>query len=308
MTNVDEVVPVSASAARPSTRQRLWYPYLLIAPSMLTLTVVSLVPFLYIVYLSVHAAKFGRVTDFIGAANYIALLTNPRFWNSIGTAVIFIAIAVPVEFMLGLVGALILNQNVRGRSVLIPLLFMPTMMAPIVVGLLWKIMLAGSWGLISYNVLERFHLIGQTSIFASSDFALYALIFVDIWQWTPFMMLAFFAGLQALPLGPYRAAAVDGANSVQVFFNITLPMLTPLLVVIGLLRLIDAFKVFDTVYILTGGGPGIATETPSILANKMTFEFWNIGEASALAVLVWIVFFAFCNVFYQVAKKRLNAF
>ena len=308
MTNVGEAVSAPAPAVRSSARERVWYPYLLIAPSMLTLTVVSLIPFLYTVYLSVHSAKFGRVTDFIGAGNYITLLTDARFWNSIGTAVIFIAIAVPIEFMLGLVGALILNQNVRGRSILIPLLFMPTMMAPIVVGLLWKIMLAGSWGLISYNVLERFHLIGQTSIFASSDLALYALIFVDIWQWTPFMMLAFFAGLQALPLGPYRAAAVDGANAVQVFFNITLPMLTPLLVVIGLLRLIDAFKVFDTVYILTGGGPGTATETPSILANKMTFEFWNIGEASALAVLVWIAFFAFCNVFYQIAKKRLNAF
>jgi multiple sugar transport system permease protein len=308
MTNVGEAVSVGTSAAQPLARERAWYPYLLIAPSMLTLTVVSLIPFLYTAYLSVHAAKFGRVTDFVGADNYITLLTDPRFWNSIGTAVIFIAIAVPIEFMLGLVGALILNQNVRGRPVLIPLLFMPTMMAPIVVGLLWKIMLAGSWGLISYNVLERFHLIGQTSIFASSDLALYALIFVDIWQWTPFVMLAFFAGLQALPLGPYRAAAVDGANSAQVFFSITLPMLMPLLVVIGLLRFIDAFKVFDTVYILTGGGPGIATETPSILANKMTFEFWNIGEASALAVLVWIAFFAFCNVFYQIAKKRLNAF
>ena len=308
MTNVSEAVSIKAAAAQPPAREGFWYPYLLIAPSMITLAVVSLIPFIYTVYLSLHAAKFGRVTDFIGVENYITLLTDPRFWNSIGVAMIFIGIAVPLEFMLGLIGALILNQNVRGRSILIPLLFMPTMMAPIVVGLLWKIMLAGSWGLISYNVLERFNLIGQTSIFASPDLALYALIFVDIWQWTPFMMLAFFAGLQALPLGPYRAAAVDGANDVQIFFNITLPMLTPLLVVIGLLRFIDAFKVFDTVYILTGGGPGIATETPSILANKMTFEFWNIGEASALAVLVWIVFFAFCNVFYQVAKKRLNAF
>src|SRR6201986_2251761 len=262
MTSVSEAVPLNAAAARPRARERFWYPYLLIAPSMLTLTVVSLIPFIYTVYLSLHAAKFGRVTDFIGAENYIPLLPDPRFWNSIGIALIFIAIAAPIEFMLGLVGALILNQNVRGRSVLIPLLFMPTMMAPIVVGLLWKIMLAGSWGLISYNVLERFHLIGQTSIFASSDLALYALIFVDVWQWTPFMMLAFFAGLQALPLGPYRAGAVDGANHLHIFFNITLPMLTPRLVVVGLLRFIDAFKVFDTVYILPGGGPGITTETP----------------------------------------------
>ncbi|MCB4769316.1 sugar ABC transporter permease [Ancylobacter sp. Lp-2] len=289
-------------------RERAWYPYLLIAPSMITLVVVSLAPFIYAIYLSFHEAKFGRVRDFVGFDNYMTLLTDERFWNSIGVATTFVFIAVPIEFMLGLIGALVLNQNVRGRSILIPLLFMPTMMAPIVVGLLWKIMLAGSWGFFSYNVLERFNILGETSIFASPDLALYALIFVDIWQWTPFMMLAFFAGLQALPLGPYRAAAVDGANPVQMFFHITLPMMTPLLAVIGLLRFIDAFKVFDTIYILTNGGPGISTETPSILANKMTFEFWNIGEASALAVLVWIAFFAFCSIFYQVAKKRLNAF
>jgi multiple sugar transport system permease protein len=286
----------------------IWYPYLLIAPTMLVLTVVSLVPFIYAAYLSVHQAKYGRVTDFVGVDNYISLFTDGRFWNAMTVAVIFVAIAVPIEFMLGLAGALVLNQNIRGRSILVPLLFMPAMMAPIVVGLLWKIMLAGSWGFISYNVLERFGLIGSTSVFASPNLALYALIFVDIWQWTPFMMLAFFAGLQALPLGPYRAAAVDGASSLQIFFRLTLPMLTPLLAVVGLLRLIDAFKVFDTVFILTGGGPGTSTETPSMLAYKMTFEFWNIGEASALAIIVWVAFFAFCSVFYHIAKNRLNAF
>lgn len=296
------------AASAGGQRGRFWYPYLLIAPIMLTLVVVSLIPFVYAIYLSFHNARYGRVTDFIGFDNYWALLTDARFWNAIAVAVTFVAVAVPIEFMLGLAGALVLNQNIRFRSWLVPLLFLPTMMAPIVVGLLWKIMLAGSWGLISYNVLERFDLIGGASVFASPNLALYALIFVDIWQWTPFMMLAFFAGLQALPLGPYRAAAVDGASSLQVFFRLTLPMLTPLLAVITLLRLIDAFKVFDTVFILTGGGPGTSTETPSVLAYKMTFEYWNIGQASALAVIVWLAFFLFCNVFYQVAKRRLNAF
>jgi len=297
-----------AATAAPLTREGAWYPYLLIAPAMITLAVVSLIPFLYTVYLSFHEAKYGRVTDFVAFRNYGLLLSDGRFWNSVSVSTLFVVIAVPVEFMLGMAGALVLNRKIYLRSLWVPLLFMPTIMAPIVVGLLWKIMLAGSWGLVSYNVLERFGLIGATSAFASPTLALYALIFVDIWQWTPFMMLAFFAGLQALPQNPYRAAAVDGATAVQTFLRITLPMLAPLLVVIGLLRLIDAFKVFDTIYILTGGGPGIATETPSVLANKMTFEFWNIGQASALAVIVWIAFFIFCNLFYQVAKKRLNAF
>jgi multiple sugar transport system permease protein len=297
-----------AAEASPKSRRGSLYPYLLIAPTMITLCLVSLVPFIYAVYLSFHNAKYGRVTDFIWFDNYKALLANPDFWNSMYVAGIFVAIAVPVEFMLGMAGALVLSKGVKGRSILVPLLFIPTMMAPIVVGLLWKIMLAGSWGVLSYNVIERFDIVTGTSIFASETYALYALIFIDIWQWTPFMMLAFFAGLQALPQGPYRAAAVDGAGPLQIFFRLTLPLMAPLLFVIGLLRFIDAFKVFDTIFILTRGGPGTATESPSLLAYKMTFDFWNIGEASALAVFVWLIFFIACNIFYQIAKKKLNAF
>jgi len=288
--------------------RKFWYPYALIAPTMATLVIVSLIPFLYTVYLSLHEAKYGQVKEFIGVDNFVTVLTDLRFWNAMGVAVVFVLIAVPIEFMLGLSGALILNAGVRYRGLLVPLMFIPTMMAPIVVGLLWKIMFAGSWGLLSYNVFERFGILSGTSIFGSPNLALYGIILVDIWQWTPFMMLAFFAGLQSLPTNPYRAAAIDGANPAQIFFRITLPMLSPLLVVIVLLRLIDAFKIFDSIFILTGGGPGDATEAPSILAYKMVFDYWEIGEASALAVLVWLLFFAFCNVFYQLAKKKLHAF
>ena len=300
---------VAGGAAGAGSRTgRFWYPYLLIAPTMITLVIVSLIPFLYVFYLSVHEVRYGQVRDFAWFANYETLLSDLRFWNSMLVATIFVLIAVPLEFMLGLTGALILNRGIRFRRIIVPFLFIPTMMAPIVVGLLWKIMLAGSWGLISYNLLERFGLFTDASIFASPNAALYALILVDVWQWTPFMMLAFFAGLQALPVNPYRAAAVDGATPVQTFFKLTLPMLSPLLAVIGLLRLIDAFKVFDTIFLLTGGGPGTATESPSILAYKLVFEYWKVGEASALAALVWISFFLFCSVFYHVARTRLNAF
>ena len=299
---------VPETGLRATWRETFWYPYALIAPSLFVLVVVSLLPFLYAVFLSLHEVNYGRLGGFAGLANYREVLADPRFWSSMAVAGHFILIAVPIEFMLGLAGALVLNQRVWARSLLVPLLFIPTMMAPIVVGLLWKIMLAGSWGLLSYNILERLGFLREASIFASPDLAFYAIVFVDVWQWTPFMMLAFFAGLQALPVNPYRAAAVDGATPVQAFFRLTVPMLAPLLAVIGLLRLIDAFKVFDSIFILTGGGPGTTTETPSILAYKMTFEYWNIGQASALAVVVWLIFFLFCNLFYQVAKRRLKAF
>jgi multiple sugar transport system permease protein len=293
---------------RPVFSDGAAYPYALIAPALAVLVIVSLVPFCYAIWLSLHEVTYGQVGEWNLFDNYARLLANDRFWNSLRVATVFMLIAVPLEFVLGLAGALVLNQRVWGRSVWLPLLFIPSMMAPIVVGLLWKIMLAGSWGLLSYNLVERFGWLEGTSVFASSSHALLALALVDVWQWTPFMMLAFFAGRQALPLAPYRAAAVDGANPMQMFFSMTLPMLKPLLVVIGMLRFIDAFKVFDSIFILTSGGPGISTESPSMLAYKMTFEQWRIGESAALAVLVWLVFFVVCNVFFQIAKRRLKAF
>jgi len=300
--------PDSAEETADYYRESPWYPYVLIAPTMVTLVVVALLPFLYMGWISLHEARYGQVGDFAGFSNFATLLGDARFWNSMKVAGLFVAIAVPIEFMLGLIGALVLSQNIRFRNVLIPFLFIPSMMAPIIVGLVWKTMLAGSWGFFSYNILERFGIISGTSVFASPDLALYGLIFVDVWQWTPFMVLTFFAGMQALPASPFRAAQVDGANPVQIFFRLTLPMLAPLLFVIGLLRLIDAFKVYDTIYILTNGGPGITTESPSVLGYKYTFDFWEIGTASALAVVIWIIFFAFCNIFYQIAKRRLNVF
>lgn len=286
----------------------LWYPYVIIAPAMITLTVVGLVPFLYTAYLSFHEMNYAQVGEFAGFANYASVLGDARFWHSMWIATVFVLIAVPVEFALGLAGALILNRQLRFRSVLVPVLFVPTMMAPIVVALLWKIMLAGSWGLISYNVLERFQILDQTSVFASPSLALYTLIFIDIWEWTPFMTLALFAGLRSLPVTPFMAAAVDGARPAQTFVRLTLPMLAPLIAVIVLLRFIDAFKIFDTIFLLTGGGPGSATESVSLLTYKMVFDFWTLGPATATAVIIWVLFFLFCNVFYRVAKAKLNAF
>jgi multiple sugar transport system permease protein len=300
---VHALTPARAGAAGAG-----WFPYALIAPAMLTLVVVALVPFLYTVWLSLHEMQYARVGEWAGLANYRTLLASARFWHSVWISALFVAIAVPLEFGLGLLGAVILNQGVRLRSLIVPVLFVPAMMAPIVVAILWKVMLAGSWGLISYNVLERFGILSGMSVLASPALALYALVLIDVWQWTPFVMLALFAGLQSLPVAPYRAAAVDGATSLQTFRRLTLPLLTPLMAVIVLLRLIDAFKVFDTIFLLTGGGPGQATESLSLFTYKTVFDFWNLGAATATAVVIWIMFFVFSNVFYQVARRTLRAF
>ncbi|HEY7519717.1 MAG TPA: sugar ABC transporter permease [Methylomirabilota bacterium] len=285
-----------------------WFPYALIAPAMVTLVVVALVPFVYTIYLSLHEMQYARVGEWAGLANYRALLTNARFWHSVWISTLFVAMAVPLQFALGLLGALVLNQGIRGHALIVPVLFVPTMMAPIVVAILWKVMLAGSWGLLSHNILERFGILTDISVLASPALALYALVFIDVWQWTPFVMLALFAGLQSLPLAPYRAAAVDGATALQTFRRLTFPLLTPLMAVIVLLRLIDAFKVFDTIFLLTAGGPGQATESLSLFTYKTVFDFWNLGTATATAVVIWLMFFLFSNLFYQVARRRLRAF
>lgn len=311
MTSILDSETVSRDARTTPPRQRTkgsHFGYLLIAPTMITLIVVGLVPFLFAIYISLHDVPYGKVGEFTGLSNYRALLWDGRFWHSVWVALVFVGIAVPVEFVLGMLGALVLNQKIKLRGLIVPMLFVPTMMAPIVVALLWKIMLAGSWGLISYNVLERLKIVSETSVFGSADLALYTLILIDVWQWTPFMIIAFYAGLQALPLNPYRAAQVDGASPLQMFVRITLPLMMPLMAVMVLLRIIDAFKVFDTIFLLTGGGPGNATESPSVFGYKLVFEFWKLGEASAFAVVIWVLFFVFCNVFYQIAKNKLKAF
>jgi multiple sugar transport system permease protein len=285
-----------------------WFPYALIAPAMVTLVVVALVPFVYTIYLSLHEMQYARVGEWAGLANYRALLTNARFWHSVWISTLFVAMAVPLQFALGLLGALVLNQGIRGHALIVPVLFVPTMMAPIVVAILWKVMLAGSWGLLSHNILERFGILTDISVLASPALALYALVFIDVWQWTPFVMLALFAGLQSLPLAPYRAAAVDGATALQTFRRLTFPLLTPLMAVIVLLRLIDAFKVFDTIFLLTAGGPGQATESLSLFTYKTVFDFWNLGTATATAVVIWLMFFVSSNLVYQLLKRRLRIF
>jgi multiple sugar transport system permease protein len=284
------------------------YPYLLLLPALATLVAVALVPFLYTVTLSFRTMTYTTPGAFAGLANYERLFGDHLFWNALGVTGLIIAAAVPLELLAGLGTALLLHQRLHGRRLLLPVLFVPAILSPVVVAMTWKILLAGSWGFLTYTVLDRLGFLGQTSVFSSPTWALVALVGIDVWEWTPFMALALFAGLQSLPVNPYVAAAVDGASPLQTFRRLTLPMLTPLICVLLLLRVIDAFKIFDTVFLLTGGGPGVATETVSLYIYKRVFEFWDLGKAAAAAVLVFLLFFVFTNVFYQVARRWLRAF
>jgi multiple sugar transport system permease protein len=297
--------------ARPSVRDRIegrWFPYLMVMPTLAVLTLVGVIPFVYTIWISLHETSFTTVLGFSGITNFRELLTDPLFWRGLWVTGVILAVAVPLQLLTGLGLALVFHRGVLGSRFISPALLLPAVVAPTVVAIIWKIMLAGTWGLLTFEVIDRFQLIRGGSVFGLPRPALLAIILIDVWQWTPFVALALFAGLQALPIAPYRAAAVDGASRWQVFRYVTLPMLSPLLAVLLLLRILDTFKIFDTVFVLTGGGPGDATQVISLYLYKGVFHFWELGRAAAAAVLIFVMFFVFASVLYRLFSRRLMLF
>jgi multiple sugar transport system permease protein len=303
-----QVAESAALAPARAGKRGRWFTVALLAPALLALVLVGIVPFSYTIFISLHATNFIRIEEFVGLENYRELLTSDVFWHAVGVTAIILVVAVPLQILLGLGFALLFHRGVFGGRILSPALLLPSVLAPTVVAIIWKIMLAGTWGFLTYEFFDRFGILSESSVFSVPTAALAAIIGIDVWQWTPFITLALFAGLQALPVTPFRAAAVDGASAWQTFRYLTLPMLLPLIAVLFLLRLIDTFKIFDTVYILTGGGPEDATETISLYLYKQVFSFFEVGRAAAAAVIIFLMFFVLASIAYQLLSKRLKLF
>lgn len=294
----------------PQRREAL-FPYLLIAPSLAALLAVGLYPFLYMAVLSLRELNFkrlGTAGPFVGLDNYARLLAEPVFWESLRTTLLVVVVAVPLELVLGFAAASLFVRQFPGKRLAVTVAVIPTVLAPVAVAVMWKILLASPWGIVMDAVFYPLGLFRETSIFGIGSWALAAIIAIDVWQWTPFAFLVFLAGLSSLPSKPYEAAAVDGATALQTFWHLTLPLLTPFIVVMGFIRAIDAFKLFDTVFILTKGGPGTATETISLFAYRYNFEYWKLGETSALAIVVFIGFFVTFGGLFTLAQKKLKIF
>lgn len=310
---MDHVVAAPRPPQGILRRARAWmegspFPYLLLAPMLVTLVLIGVIPFLYTIYLSLHETQFTQVKDFAGLSNFSALLSDGEFWSSLAVTGIIMAVAVPLQLALGLGFALLFSRGVFGSRVLAPALLIPSVVAPTVAAMVWKIMLAPSWGFATYEVIERFSLFSNSSVFSEGTSAVAAIILIDVWQWTPFVTLAIFAGLQALPQGPYRAASVDGASRWHTLRFITLPGVYPILAVLFLIRMIDAFKIFDTIYILTGGGPNDATQTMSIYLYKGVFDYYEVGLAAAAAVIIFVMFFILASIIYRIFSRTLKLF
>jgi multiple sugar transport system permease protein len=216
-----------------------------------------------------------------------------------------VTIAVSAEFLIGLTLALVLSRDVPGISAFRSLMLLPLALAPIVVGLLWRFMLGTEYGIINYGI----SLIGlsRTDFLSNTSLALIVIAIVDLWQWTPFMFLILLAGVQALPVEPFEAAAIDGASRWQTLRHITLPLLRYPILVALLLRTIDAFRVYDLIFMMTRGGPINATDTLSWHIYNIGFRNFNMSYASALSWIMLIIVLGVVSIFVRLLLDRNRA-
>ncbi|MEM8852709.1 MAG: sugar ABC transporter permease [Pseudomonadota bacterium] len=217
--------------------------------------------------------------DFVGARNYITLLGDPAFRESMWVTLKFALTCVTAEMILGVGLALLLDRNIRGMSFLRTLFILPMMIAPVVVGLIWRYMYHPTVG--SFN--RGLEGIGLPGVDWLGQNALLSVIIADIWQWTPFIFILSLAALQSLPRSALEAARIDGANGWQQIIHIKLPLMMPVLIVTALLRLIDAFKVLEVILVMTEGGPGLSTEILALRISRTATEFRELGVAAAMS-------------------------
>ena len=269
-----------------SARGFLWFCML---PVVIFLVVAALIPAVLAIsdsLTNLSLASFLPSGEFVGLGNYQELVgRDEKFYAALLRTAIFVILVVPVELVLGLAIALLLDREFAARRLTITLVMLPTMVAPVVVGMMWRLLLMPSFGPVTYW-LNQFGLFTAQSIFSGELSAFLMLAIIDIWEWTPFMMLILLARLTALPKDPIEAAHLDGASNWQVLRHVQLPLLRPLIVIAVMFRTIDASKVFDTVYVLTGGGPGTATEMISIFAYRTTFVSWKLGYGAAICLVL----------------------
>lgn len=254
-----------------------------VMPSLILLSVISIYPLLYVLYLSLHRKLLiFNISRFLGFENYQFLLKDDRFWNALRNTLYFTGVSVSLELFLGLCIALLLNRPFRGRGIARAVMLIPWAIPTVVSAKMWEWMYNTDFGLFNYLLGIKINWLG------SPLWALNAAILMDVWKTTPFVAILLIAGLQVIPGEVLQAARVDGAGNWQIFRKITLPLLKPVILIVLLFRTLDAFRVFDAIYVLTGGGPANTTETLSVYAYKVLFQTLQFGYGSTLSVVVFL--------------------
>ena len=286
-----------------SERAFLW---VCLVPVLVFLAIVAVAPTTAAIidsFRELSLLSFGARGEFIGFENYRELLSSDKkFFTAVWHTCLFVVVVVPIEFCGGLAIALWINREFRGRRLILTLIMIPTVIAPIVVGLIWYLFFLPTFGLFTQG-LNDLGLFRDTGVFSTPESALAVLMLIDIWEWTPFVMLILLAGLTAMPKAPIEAATLDGASRRQVLWYVQIPLLRPLIVIALLLRSIDASKIFDTVYVLTGGGPGDSTEMVTTFAHRTSFMTWNLGYGAAICLVLAFASLVMAAIFYRVVAR-----
>jgi multiple sugar transport system permease protein len=289
---------VAAAQTVPRRRRVKLLPYILSLPALIV-CVGILVPFVTAVYYSLlrYRLNLPAMRGFVWFDNYIHFLSDPEFWNTVRVSLLYTALTVSAEVALGLAIAMLLQKQTRFNNMASILLLLPLMTAPALAALMWKLMTNPNFGVLSYIV----QLMGVKDFkWASApSSALFTVVLVDIWVYTPFIMILLLAGLRSLPTQPFEAAALDGVPRRFVFFRITLPMLLPYLMTAALFRLLDAIQQFDIIYPMTQGGPGNTLLVFQVRAYLEFYQYTNVAKSATLLVIFWALTYALSNVFIK---------
>jgi multiple sugar transport system permease protein len=268
-------------------QQKGWYKHLLLSPPLIFFAAFAIFPLVFTIFVSLSNWSITGAHTFIGFGNYAELFGSETFRTSAWNTVVFAVVTVSLQYVLGLTIALLIYRTTRVQTTLRLIFLAPMMFTPVVVGFVWKMLFDPSYGPIN-DVMTA---IGLPSVpwFSERVPAMIAIVVADTWQWTPFMVLILFAGLRSLPTAPMEAAVVDGASGWRLFWDHIMPMLLPASMTAILLRSIEAFKLFDVVYLMTGGGPGVDTSTVTLTAYFTGIRGGNLGQAAAMTTILLIV-------------------
>jgi len=277
--------------------------WLFVLPLLVVLAAFMLFPTFYCLFMSFTEYVLKKPPVFIGLENYQAVLHDPVFWSALGRTFFVLIMSISVELIVGMAIALLLNREFKGQNIIRGLCFMPLLMSPLAMSLMWNYILHIQFGVVN-QFLEWFG-IGRIEWLSNQRYALFTIMLISIWQWAPFSIFVLFAGLRGLPKDQFEAADVDGASSWFTFRKLTLPMLKPLIIIIILLRTMWLIRIFDPLYGTTRGGMG--TELLDWMIYRISFVFFDVGRGSALAMFALYMTIIVCALLYRQLIKAMGA-
>lgn len=272
------------------------------APAATIVLLVILFPWIFTIFMSLHDWKVTGATPFVGLANYEKMLEDSRFLWSILRTLYFTAATVIAPMVLGIWVAVCFASQFKLRGLARTLFVLPMMATPVAIALVWTMMFHPQLGVLNY-LLTSIGLPPSSWVYDSST-VIPTLVMVETWQWTPLVMLIVLGGIASLPLEPYEAAILDGASPWQMFRHITLPLVWPFIMVAAVIRLIDALKTFDTIYVITLGGPGTSSETINIMLYQTAFAYYDLGYGSAIVVVFFLLILAISLLLLRVRQRE----